>query len=342
MSQVQQSLGFLVCASLLPGCTALLDFSEPVPPTDSGPLGKFDAATDASPGVDMCGDGVVQQTEGCDDNNRTAFDGCSANCSVESGYGCSAEPSVCAVQAICPAATIVVVGAILDSCLDYYNAGYRASGRYQIDPDGAAPQIGFDVICDMATAGGGWTVLVNNNNVAVEPEGCLPRLATDDSFVCGTASCEDDFAVPAYGIPFTEMAWVAHDGKFVYGPHHLFRWATSQTLPQEIIWSLNAAEFSLKLAGLETEELIGCITAPNPVSLQRVANKNVQSPGTGTFDVTDVVTIFDQDTSDLTRGNMSFTDVDSVGLDDFQDGTGCADVWAPLASRGAASLIMIR
>lgn len=36
-----------------------------------------------------CGDGQwVEGVEGCDDGNREAGDGCSAECGVEEGWGC--------------------------------------------------------------------------------------------------------------------------------------------------------------------------------------------------------------------------------------------------------------
>lgn len=43
-----------------------------------------------------CGDGsVCSDTEGCDDGDTAAGDGCSATCAVETGYACSGEPSTC-------------------------------------------------------------------------------------------------------------------------------------------------------------------------------------------------------------------------------------------------------
>ena len=320
----------------------LLNFSEPIEEEiDAGSQDPADAGPDSSPNDDMCGDGVMQETETCDDMNRNDLDGCSAACGVEAGYSCAGQPSLCSTLAICPEATIVPVGPALDSCLSYYNAGYRASGRYPIDPDGAALRAAFDVICDMQTAGGGWTVIANNNNLAVEPEGCLARLATVEAFACGTASCSEDFALPAFGMPFTELAWAVHDGSFNIGAHHLFRWATARTLPNQANWTLNAGEFDQKLTGLEGEELIGCVANLNPPTLRRIANENVVA-ALGGFQITDVVTVFDDDANAATPGNMSFTDVDTAGLDDFQDGNGCGDLWSPLASRGAASLVMIR
>lgn len=42
-----------------------------------------------------CGDGVLQTGEPCDDGDQTGGDGCSASCSVEGGWTCTGEPSVC-------------------------------------------------------------------------------------------------------------------------------------------------------------------------------------------------------------------------------------------------------
>lgn len=42
-----------------------------------------------------CGDGIVTAPEACDDGDMTDGDGCSANCTVETGYTCTGEPSTC-------------------------------------------------------------------------------------------------------------------------------------------------------------------------------------------------------------------------------------------------------
>mgnify|MGYP001611886384 FL=1 len=46
----------------------------------------------------MCGDGVIDLSEICDDNNMANSDGCSSSCRVESGYACSASPSICTLM----------------------------------------------------------------------------------------------------------------------------------------------------------------------------------------------------------------------------------------------------
>jgi cysteine-rich repeat protein len=43
-----------------------------------------------------CGNGFVEQGEICDDDNRTAGDGCSPLCAPETGFECIGSPSVCA------------------------------------------------------------------------------------------------------------------------------------------------------------------------------------------------------------------------------------------------------
>lgn len=44
-----------------------------------------------------CGDGTIGMGEVCDDGNEAGGDGCSATCTVESGYVCAGEPSFCGI-----------------------------------------------------------------------------------------------------------------------------------------------------------------------------------------------------------------------------------------------------
>ncbi|HHH30445.1 MAG TPA: DUF4215 domain-containing protein, partial [Polyangiaceae bacterium] len=53
---------------------------------------------DIAAAVTTCGDGTVDATEGCDDMNTMAGDGCDAMCAVEPGYTCTGDPSVCVLS----------------------------------------------------------------------------------------------------------------------------------------------------------------------------------------------------------------------------------------------------
>ncbi len=53
----------------------------------------------------VCGNGEIAGPEGCDDGNTTPGDGCSATCSIETGFQCSGEPSVCTDDDECATST---------------------------------------------------------------------------------------------------------------------------------------------------------------------------------------------------------------------------------------------
>lgn len=44
-----------------------------------------------------CGNGITENGEQCDDGNSNGSDGCSNTCTIETGYNCSGEPSMCSL-----------------------------------------------------------------------------------------------------------------------------------------------------------------------------------------------------------------------------------------------------
>ncbi|HRY77073.1 MAG TPA: DUF4215 domain-containing protein, partial [Candidatus Paceibacterota bacterium] len=45
----------------------------------------------------ICGNGIIESPEACDDGNTLSEDGCSNLCAIESGYSCEGSPSICSV-----------------------------------------------------------------------------------------------------------------------------------------------------------------------------------------------------------------------------------------------------
>lgn len=54
----------------------------------------------------ICGNGILETGETCDDGNTMSTDGCSTACQVEAGYICTGTPSQCALGPVCGNGTI--------------------------------------------------------------------------------------------------------------------------------------------------------------------------------------------------------------------------------------------
>ncbi|MCO4772613.1 MAG: DUF4215 domain-containing protein, partial [Deltaproteobacteria bacterium] len=80
-----------------------------------------------------CGDGALASDEGCDDGGLDASDGCSSICTVEPGWICAGDPSVCDMDSDADG-----VGDLADNCLNTPNPG-------QLDGDGD----GAGDLCDV-------------------------------------------------------------------------------------------------------------------------------------------------------------------------------------------------
>lgn len=52
-------------------------------------------------GLLWCGDKITNGTEQCDDGNKLNGDGCNITCSIENGFSCSGQPSVCTRNPVC-------------------------------------------------------------------------------------------------------------------------------------------------------------------------------------------------------------------------------------------------
>lgn len=63
----------------------------------------------------VCGDGVIEGSETCDDDNVDAGDGCSDVCATETGYVCTGSPSVCAISIAAAGSSITLSGSLDDT-----------------------------------------------------------------------------------------------------------------------------------------------------------------------------------------------------------------------------------
>ena len=321
-----------------------------------------------------CGDGLVfLDEEDCDDGNDDDTDECTVLCAapacddgivsgdesdVDCGGGC--DPCVAGescnddgdclnqacTQGLCAPAA---------SCADLL-AGHPTldTGPYTIDPNGGSIGDAVEVFCDMEVDGGGWTALAANgdNSVAetTEPSDCYPLLTADADEGCGeSANLLEDFAVD--GAQQGALQWrylmaIAY-GDGGYGDKLAFfaiDFGSAQATSDE---RFNGTRYIP--TGVTTIHGEMACTGGNIVHYCRAGTYNPQPTyiGNGTG------TVFGHNTTttmnDVARMSFGFTDAveagataSGSGVDDYQDGWSCGDLWGPQEIRGERMVVFVR
>ena len=127
----------------------------------------------------VCGNGVLEGTEVCDDGGILPGDGCSATCTLEPGYICSGAPSVCATSATngtCATAAVI-------TGTDAYTGEATIGGGAKPTGTGCGFGTGVNTLYYSVTV----PPMTNVNVVTTPAAGSDIVLAVEDA--CGAAAC---------------------------------------------------------------------------------------------------------------------------------------------------------
>jgi cysteine-rich repeat protein len=136
----------------------------------SNQQGQFDLQLNTR--TPVCGDGVIDGTEACDDGNTAPSDGCDASCTVESGFVCSSAPSFCYATGtgdICGAgnggpAIPLTPGSYAFDTTGFTNDYDDYNGACGTNKTGAGP----DAIFEINVPDGGILEVVNTDSVSFD------------------------------------------------------------------------------------------------------------------------------------------------------------------------------
>ncbi len=328
-----------------------------------------DAVTCAVPGPCQQGTGTCSPATGCsypagpdgvacdDGNPCTSNDVCLGGVCKGQDDQCAGITvgQACAVTTDCPASTICASGAcaLPASCLDLLHARPGLpDGVYLIDPDGGSTSDALPAFCDMTTDGGGWTALTANGDNSVDytiSTGCYPLISNDPDRGCGsTGNLLSRFVMP--GPQQAALSW-RYLLAVAYGP-------TGYADKQASF----AIDFGSDQPTVE-ERYNGVPYAPVGLAttygeMHCTSNHIIHYGKAGTFNpcancVANLRgTIFGHDSATTmnsgARQTFGFTDAISNppsqthGVDDYQDGWSCGDVWAPQQVRGGRMVVLVK
>ena len=233
------------------------------------------------------------------------------------------------------------------SCEEYLNASYynnESSNYYWISNNNNI----IKTYCDMETQNGGWSVLFANGNLSdQEPtdsqtaDGCLPRIGSQNEWVCGDVNHTKDFVINATSFSFKEVIFATYTGEFDISAYAYMNKTSSFTIPQSQNFLFNPDNYGLTISGSSADK----ITCKSNNDMSNLGMRQISS-GRGGYDSSEYVFIAQSSGSNRvsitdTDGSHSSTK-DLYGFDDLQDGDGCEDSWSPKSDRGFSTFLMVR
>jgi cysteine-rich repeat protein len=163
-------------------------------PVDQSPVDISTQTFDIRFDLVTCGDGaVVSSIEGCDDGNDTDGDGCSATCTVETGYLCTGAPSVCTESPSC-ANPVTVTGdfSFTGSNLSQFPNSHTFGGSGCQGGTTARPDVTFEVQLEAGDV------------LTVTEHGLLDALIHLQTGTCGaTTACTSSTDSDTTGVTYT-------------------------------------------------------------------------------------------------------------------------------------------
>ena len=339
---------------------------------DLGPNNADDAACTTACEDAACGDGLhYPDAEECDDGNADETDACTSLCAApscddgitsgaESDVDCGGDCEPCVAGGSCNGdddclnqACTGGLCAPAASCAELLSLHPGlADGVYTIDPNGESTADAIDAYCDMSTDGGGWTALAANGDISVpetsDPLDCYPLISDDSGAGCGpSGDMLGDFTVP--GNQQGALSW-RYLLAVVYGDEG---------------YADKLAFFAIDFGGSQPtadERFNGIAYVPTGITTEHgqiacdgfqivhytmagMYNPSGVANGKGTvFGHDSVITM-----NDSTRRTFGFTDTaeasatqQAVGVDDYQDGWSCSDLWGPQEVRGQRMVVLVR